>query len=105
MHCSARTLTRAFLRLLPFLLSTAPAAAAAAPAGQPDWLIDPAPYRARIDVAADSSRVDLNNGLVRRTIKLQPNAATVGFDNLITGAPLLRAVRPEARVTDRKSVV
>ena len=98
MHCSARTLTRAFLRLLPFLLSTAGAAAAAAP-GQPDWLIDPAPYRARIAIAPDSSQIELNNGLVRRTIQLHPNAATVSFDNLITRAPLLRAVRPEARVT------
>ena len=38
------------------------------------------------------------NGLVRRTWRLSPDAATVGLDNLVTGQSLLRSVRPEALV-------
>jgi hypothetical protein len=40
----------------------------------------------------------MTNGLIRRTWRLRPNAATVGFDNLMTGASILRAVKPEAYV-------
>ena len=67
-------------------------------AGDPDWLIDPAPYRARVEVT-EGRQVTLDNGLIRRTINLAPNAATTAYDNLITGAALLRSVRPEALVT------
>ena len=38
----------------------------------------------------------MTNGLIRRTWRLRPNAATVSFDNLMTGASILRAVKPEA---------
>ena len=63
-----------------------------------DWLIDPSPYRARID--ADRQRVELTltNGLVRRKLRLRPNGATVALDNLMTGAAMLRGVKPEASV-------
>jgi hypothetical protein len=40
----------------------------------------------------------MTNGLIRRTWRLRPNAATVGFDNLMTSASILRAVKPEAYV-------
>ena len=40
----------------------------------------------------------LRNGLIRRTLRLQPNAATVAYDNLMTGASILRGVKPEAMV-------
>ena len=69
------------------------------PAQSPDWLVDPTPYRARIDVAADGSEVTLTNGLIARRIRLRGNAATVGFDDLVRGASLVRAVKPEAVVT------
>ena len=93
-----------YWRLLPVLaagvllqlLSRVPASFAAAPAS--DWLIDPAPFVARITPSADGREVELNNGLVRRVLRLKPNAATVGFDNLMTGESLLRSVRPEACV-------
>ena len=62
----------------------------------PDWFIDPSPYRAQIVPGA--KEVALDNGLIRRTIRLAPNAATVGFDNLVTGASIIRSVRPEAVV-------
>ena len=40
----------------------------------------------------------MNNGLLRRVIRLQPNAATVALDNLVSGESLLRGVKPEALV-------
>ncbi|UCD49495.1 MAG: hypothetical protein JSW27_18430, partial [Phycisphaerales bacterium] len=41
----------------------------------------------------------MDNGLIRRTFRLAPNAATVAFDNLMTGESMLRGVKPEARLT------
>ena len=38
------------------------------------------------------------NGLVRRVIRLAPNAATVAYENLMTGESVIRAVRPKASV-------
>jgi hypothetical protein len=63
-----------------------------------DWLIDPSPFAARVTRSADGREVELVNGLVRRVIRLRPDAATVAFDNLSTGQSLLRSVRPEARL-------
>ena len=68
---------------------------AAAPA---DWLIDPTPFKARVKVSADGRELELNNGLIRRVIRLQPNAATVALDNLVNGESLLRGVKSEAIV-------
>ena len=39
-------------------------ALAAAP--QPDWLIDPSPYRAQVQVGRDRPEVILDNGLLRK---------------------------------------
>jgi len=61
-----------------------------------DWLIDPSPFRATI--ATNDNQVVLENGLVRRVFKLTPDAATVAFDDLMTGQSILRSVRPEAQV-------
>ncbi|MCK4872997.1 MAG: hypothetical protein KAS72_09750 [Phycisphaerales bacterium] len=38
----------------------------------------------------------MSNGLIRRTFRLAPNAATIGLDHLTTGQALLRGVKPEA---------
>lgn len=67
-------------------------------APQADWLIDPSPFKARVTKSGDGRELELNNGLLRRVIRLEPNAATVALDNLATGASLLRGVKPEARV-------
>lgn len=64
-----------------------------------DWLIDPSPFKARISQDSHAEICELNNGLVRRLIRLQPNAATIRLDQLSTGESLLRSVRPEARLT------
>lgn len=84
--------------------TTAIAALPLLPAARPsrpvaDWLIDPSPFVAGAYQAADGREVVLANGLIRRAWRLWPNAATVAFDNLMTGESILRSVRPEARVT------
>ncbi len=38
------------------------------------------------------------NGLIRRVWRLEPAAATVAFDDLMTGASLVRGVKPEAEL-------
>jgi hypothetical protein len=68
----------------------------ASPAGAGDWLVEPGPFVARVSRSADGREVELANGLIRRVIRLKPNAATVAFDNLTTGESLLRSVRSEA---------
>ena len=80
-----------------YILILAAMAALNVPAVQGDWLLDPAPYRAVI--ATNANSLVLENGLVRRLIRLAPNAATVDYQNLASGEQLLRAVGPEARVT------
>ena len=72
---------------------------------QSDWMIDPTPFKARVTVSRDGREVELNNGLLRRVIRLQPNAATVGLDNLVNGESLLRGelakYNPGPGVVDR----
>lgn len=63
-----------------------------------DWLIDPTPFKARATKSQDGREVELNNGLLRRVIRIDPNAATVALDNLVSGESLLRGVKPEAVV-------
>ncbi len=64
-----------------------------------DWLINDVAHGAGIYRGENGKDLVLSNGLLRRTFRLSPNAATVGLDNLVTGESLLRAVKPEARVT------
>jgi len=61
-----------------------------------DWLIEPSPFVAKITATRDGRELELANGLVRRVIRLQPAAATVAYDNVMTSTSLLRSVRPEA---------
>jgi len=63
-----------------------------------DWLIDGSSYKARAFRASNTNELVLANGLVARTFRLAPNAATVGFDNLVTGETLIRGVKAEAIV-------
>jgi len=59
-----------------------------------DWLIDPSPYKAAITEADAGRTLVMDNGLIRRTLRLAPNCATVDYRNLITGEAVIRAVRP-----------
>jgi hypothetical protein len=73
-------------------------ASAARSSPSPDWLLDSSSYRAQIHTNDDGRELKLSNGLLARTFRLAPNAATVSLDNLITGEALLRGVKPEATV-------
>lgn len=64
-----------------------------------DWLINDKPYVAKAFRDEAKKELVLENGLVRRVWRLEPNGACVRFDNLMTGQSLLRSVRPETRVT------
>ena len=89
---------------LPFILAAVPQAADLPVYPEPglgpaafDWLVGGVSAQAEVYSAAGGRELVLDNGLLRRRIRLEPGA-TVGFDNRMTGEAVLRAVRPEARV-------
>ncbi len=63
-----------------------------------DWLVTPPKERTAIKRSADGREVTMANGLIRRVWRLSPDAATVAFDDLMTGASLIRGVKPEAEL-------
>ena len=63
---------------------------------KPDWLLKPDAFKAKIELAGNRESFTLDNGLVRRTLRLVPDCATVDYRNLMTGEAVIRAVRPEA---------
>ena len=63
-----------------------------------DWLVTLVRTAVRAEQSENGKNVTLSNGLIRRTFRLQPNAATVAYDNLMTGQSMLRGVKPEARL-------
>jgi hypothetical protein len=66
------------------------------PALHSDWLVTPVKTPARVIERPERNEVIITNGLISRTFRTSPNAATVAFDNLITGQSILRGVKPEA---------
>ena len=62
-----------------------------------DWLITAPKQKAAVH--AQGKNIVLENGLVRRVFRLQPNTACVDYTNLTNGQQLLRAVKPEAKIT------
>lgn len=63
-----------------------------------DYLIERPSGGAQAFRSEDSRELILDNGLIRRTWRVEPNGACIAFDDLRTHRSLLRAVRPEARV-------
>jgi hypothetical protein len=63
-----------------------------------DWLITPIEEPVQIEKHLGGKEIVLSNGLIRRTFRLQPNAATVAYDNHMTGESVIRGVKPEAIV-------
>ncbi len=61
-----------------------------------DWLLAPGGFKAGVFRSDDGKEIVLSNGLVRRHIRVAPNAATVSLDCTITAQSLVRSVRPEA---------
>ncbi len=64
-----------------------------------DWLIETPERGAAVYRTENPGELVLSNGLISRTFRLAPNAATVGFDNLMNDEALLRGVKPEARIS------
>ena len=62
-----------------------------------DWLLDNDSFTA--EVIEKGKNIVLDNGLVHRTIRIAPNAATVEFKNITTGESMLRSIKPEAEVS------
>jgi len=62
-----------------------------------DWLLQAPGTEAA--VYQSDKEVILSNGLISRTIRLVPNAATVGLKNLLTGEEYIRSVKAEALLT------
>ncbi|HEX5050537.1 MAG TPA: alpha-galactosidase [Planctomycetota bacterium] len=77
-------------RLGALLLLGAPLAAQAGP----DWLLDPAPYRARVEQDAAHHELVLDNGLLRLTVRLDKGPAFVGLEQRTADQQLLRAAAP-----------
>jgi len=90
-------MSRKNLFLLLIAFSTISHAVGAASTG--DWLIDPSDYVATIQKMDGGKSIQLTNGLISRTIRLHPNAATTSFLNMTTKEEFVRSVRPEAQVT------
>ncbi len=63
-----------------------------------DWLIGPVARKAGVFSDKDGREIVMTNGLIRRTFRVMPNAATIAVDNLMTGESMLRGVKPEAMI-------
>lgn len=63
-----------------------------------DWLVTPFTQHTAVYRNSRSDDIEMTNGLIRRSWRLLPNCATVSYDNLMTGASILRAIKPEAYV-------
>ncbi|MBO9154860.1 alpha-galactosidase [Chitinophaga sp. GCM10012297] len=64
---------------------------------QQDWLVNNTGYKAAIQ--ENGKTVTISNGLLSRSFVLEPNLACTDFRNLSSGEQMLRAVKPEARIT------
>ena len=93
-----RTLVWLALVCLVFFYGCETPTKSRAAATGPDWLIDPSSFRAEVRLDKDESGAVLQNGLVRRELRLRPNAVTTSLRNLTTEEEYVRAVRPEARL-------
>lgn len=63
-----------------------------------DWLIQPSTAKAQVIASTDGKTIELNNGLLRRSFRLQPNLVCYDYYNLSNGQQLIRALKPEAEV-------
>ncbi|MEN6457495.1 MAG: hypothetical protein ABFC63_01070 [Thermoguttaceae bacterium] len=72
------------------------AEATASPA-RGDWLVVPVDRKTSV-YRSGPRAIAMTNGLIRRVWQIEPNGATVAFDNQMTGESMLRGVKPEARL-------
>jgi len=64
-----------------------------------DWLVKPIIAKANVYQSEKEGDLVLYNGLVRRSFRVAPNFACYDFQNMSNGQQLLRAIRPEAKLT------
>lgn len=62
-----------------------------------DWLINGGSQN-QAHIRVQDQDIILDNGLVRRSFRINPNTFCYDFTNLITGQQLIRAVQPEAQL-------
>lgn len=64
-----------------------------------DWLVSKIDEKAGVYRNKDANELILSNGIISRTLRLSPNAATVSLKILGNQQELVRAVKPEAVVS------
>jgi hypothetical protein len=64
-----------------------------------DWMVKKNNSRAEVYRSNDNKDIILDNGLLKRSFRIQPNLACIDFSNLSSGEQLLRAIGPEAQLT------
>lgn len=71
------------------------------PKGKPesDWYLVQNQFKAKIGRDTASKQIILTNGLISRSIRITPDATTIGLENYLTGESMLRGVKAEARIT------
>lgn len=62
-----------------------------------DWLLS-SRYQSSITSSPDHKELIIQNGLVKRVFRLDPNVVCYDYTNLVTGQQLVRAVKPEAQI-------
>jgi len=63
-----------------------------------DWLVSPVAAKAVVYKSSDQKELVLDNGLVQRRFRLQPNLVCIDYTNKINNQQLLRSVKAEARL-------
>lgn len=74
-------------------------------ASQIDWILNPEPFVARVNIDSSRSSLTLENGLLRRVFNARSKGFTVGLANLINGEDILVANVPEARIVTDKGTL
>ncbi len=64
-----------------------------------DWLVNSITVNAEIYQTSDKKDIVLFNGLVKRVFRIAPNIACIDYTNMTNGQQLLRAIKPEGRIT------
>ena len=64
-----------------------------------DWLVNDIHLESGVFRGENEKEIIISNGLISRTFRLSPNAATVDFKNLVNDETLIRGIRPEASLT------
>nr|WP_290937305.1 hypothetical protein [Haliscomenobacter sp.] len=62
-----------------------------------DWLVTP--FSQKAEVIVEGKNIILYNGLVKRVFRIGANLACFDYKNLSNGQQLLRAVKPEAKIS------